>query len=93
MKTRKQKPKKPLDPDPDPESKEDEEDPEDLINVQSQITIGDVSVISKGQGLSNCRKELKNLLKDKQIKNYLKVFDFKKKISDSPPPYWLGSIG
>lgn len=61
---------------PKPLNSNDDED--DLIGFQNQIVVGDISVTSKGLSLNTCKKQIKGLLKDKSIKNYLNIYSKQK---------------
>lgn len=74
------KPENPLEPD---EEELEEEKPE-----VSQIIIADISVTSKN-GLKSCRREIKQLLKDKSVRSYLGYYD-KKRLMGFPPPDYIG---
>lgn len=58
----------------------DDEEPEEEFKAISQISLGDITVVSK-QGLPACRRTIKGLLKDKTIRNYLDIHTKKKFMS------------
>lgn len=49
----------------------------------AQISIGDITIVSR-KGLLACRNEIKGLLKDENIKNYLGLYSQKKIIGPTP---------
>lgn len=57
------------------------------LKNESNVSVGEISITSRC-GLPLIRKELKSLLKDKQIKDYLHITDLKK----GQQPYWLGAL-
>jgi hypothetical protein len=63
-----------------PNDEESEEEPDEFI---SQIIIGDLAVSSK-QGLPICKRTIKKLLSDKQVKNYLGIYGRKKLLTSIP---------
>ncbi len=68
------------------EPEEEEEEEEVLVNpnkiFKSQLVIGDIAITSNAS-LPNCKKIMKDLLKDKTITNYLS-FHTKKKLLSIP---------
>lgn len=69
------KPEKPFNPLPSPDDIDDEE--ESGFKSLSQISVGDISIISK-KGLKDCKQTLGELLKNKQIRSYLDIHNKKK---------------
>lgn len=56
---------------------DNEEDEEEDFRAISEISLGDIRIVSK-QGLPACKRTLRQLLKDKNIRSYLDIHNKKK---------------
>ena len=92
------KPKKPIEPENPEEQEEDEEEDNPLTQSQQDfandfkgltsgkgfIQIGEITIGSHKGGLKACKNMATEILKDKNIKRYLGVFNKKKFLGNLP---------